>query len=394
MPVKKISLQDHIIENHKSAKPVKNMFNFKKEKWTPAQVDNRTPEQVSGQVSGHLDNRTPEQLPTQQDNRTREHLDNRTTTQVDNRTREHLDSFNIDLKPKNLKLNQFIILHEIYFNRPFKVKGEKRIGKNSNIPYGTVRNILKSLTNKGYISKPFSINDGVNKGTTCQVNELKCIPVFGNSNIINSEHLDNRAHEQVDTWTSEQQDTRTPGQVNTSYKIDREILNNLSIYIQNSDYWKGQGLTLRQCKAWINEINHCDSDFLLQQLQFGEAEPKVLNADKPIDYFYKSIAKNGLSRPKDFEFPEEIAARLKKERLNAQDELLKIEENNRKKEQELADRQSFLTFLEDTKEVEKFIKEIESKFISASMKISIKTYRDTGKTDSRLKGRLKQLFND
>ena len=86
--------------------------------------------------------------------------------QVDNRTSEQVDNFNDLEKPKDLKLNQFRVLYEIYHNRPFKVSGPDRIGGcvNFNIPYGTIRNCLKSLAKKNYISKVFSVNNGVQKG--------------------------------------------------------------------------------------------------------------------------------------------------------------------------------------------------------------------------------------
>ena len=93
--------------------------------------------------------------------------------------------FDTAKKPKDLPLNQFRVLYEIYFNRPFKVKGLNRIGSSQEFPihYGTVRNCLKSLTKKGYIEKPYSINDGIIVGSSCNINIEKCRHLFDNSTL-------------------------------------------------------------------------------------------------------------------------------------------------------------------------------------------------------------------
>jgi len=178
----------------------------------------------------------------------------------------------------------------------------------------------------------------------------------------------------------------------TSYKIDRKINNNLSIYLKNSKFWQNQGLTEKKLISWINEIDHCDSDYLYQQLQFAEAISHVKQADNPINYFYKSILKSGFTRPKGFKLPEERAAILRQEEIKRRENFLKLQEENRKKEQELADRESFLAFLGDKQTVESAIKEIKKQFISSNMKISIKTYRDKNNIDSRLERYLRRIF--
>jgi len=349
----------------------------KPKKWTPVHLDTCTPEHLPRQVSRHLHTCTPEHLPTQ--------VDTYTSEQVDTCTPKQVDPLNSDLKPKDLKLNQYRVLHEIYFNRPFKVKGPERIGKNANIPYGTVRNILKSLVKKGYISKPFSINDGVNKGTTCQVNESKCVPIFGTTKIINSEHVDNR--------TPEQQDNRTPAHVDTFYKKERKILyNNLSFYLENSDFWKQQGLSLQKCQCWIDELSFCDPDMLLQQLQYAEFMDKVKTADNPISYFYRTLKKGCFTRPTGFEFPEEKAERLQKEELETRQKALASLEKIREQEKKLADKEAFYAFLADKESVTTALDDIGSQFVTPTFKISLKVYHDSGKIDSRLGKRLKQYF--
>jgi len=371
----------------------------KSQNQTPEHVDNRTPEQLDnwtrehlpGQVSRHVDNRTPEQVSTQVDKWTPEQVDKWTTEQVDNRTSEHVDTLNTLQKPKDLRLNQYQILHEIYFNRPFKVKGPERIGESTNIPYGTVRNILKSLTKKGYISKPFSINDGVNKGTSCQVNELKCVSFFGASPIINSEQQDNRTPGQVDTWTSGQVSNRTSGHLDASYKKERKTYNKLSFYIENSEFWGKQGLTFKKCESWLDELN-LEPDFLHDQLNFAEHTSKVIEAKTPVSYFYAAVKKDCFHRPSGFEFPEEKRIRIQQEENKRREDLIRQQEENRAKEKELTDREGFLIFLDDKDSVEASVKEIEKKFMSPGMKIAIKIYRTNGKIDSRLEGRLKQIF--
>jgi len=178
----------------------------------------------------------------------------------------------------------------------------------------------------------------------------------------------------------------------TSYKTERKILNNLSVYIQNSDFWKAQGLTLRKCENWIDKIEHCDSDFLLQQLQFGEAEPKVKNANSPIDYFFKSISKDGLTRPNGFEFPDEKRLRIQQEEIKRREDLLKHQEEIRKEEQDLADREAFLMFLNDKDAVDSAVRDIKKQAVTPKMKIAIKNYSTNGKIDSRLEGALKRIF--
>ncbi len=114
-----------------------------------------------------------------------------TPRQVDVISANKTTNFNINKKPVDLKLNQFIILYEIYFKRPFKVKGPNRIGNlpGYSIPYGSVRYIIGSLTKKGYITTPFSINDGIRKGTTCKVNEEKCRHLLGATSVVNNDQI-------------------------------------------------------------------------------------------------------------------------------------------------------------------------------------------------------------
>ncbi|TSD02560.1 MAG: hypothetical protein Athens071416_635 [Parcubacteria group bacterium Athens0714_16] len=395
-----------------------------------AQADNQTTrqlsehliEQVSIQPDNHTtkqaDNHTSEQKTTQPDNRITEHLykqpNNRTTGQAtaqsDNRTSEHVPNFFLFKKPSNLKLNQFQILHYIYFCRPFKVKGPDGLTGILNIKYGTVRNCLRSLVKKCYINKPYSINDGVNNGSTCVVNEISCLKIFGQTTIEqpnnrtsgqSTAHPDNQTSEylytQPDKRTTEQISTQsnnqTSEQLKTANNIERKIFNNLSVYVENSDFWKGLGLTFKKCEQWIESIEHCGPDFLLVQLQFGEHTEKVVNSDKPVSYFRSCLMTGGLERPKGFEFPAEKAARIKQLEFEAQQKILSEQEIFRQKEKELADKQAFLSILSDKEAVDYYVSQIEEeKFITPATKNSIKLYRENGQIDSKLEKALERKF--
>jgi len=343
------------------------------------QVDNRATEQVN--------NRTSEQLSEQQSKWTSEQLSEQqskwTSGQVDNRASGQVAPFDPQKKPADLKLNQFRILYEIYHSRPFKVAGKNRIGgqKDFPIPYGTVRNCLKSLMKKKYIFQYFSINDGVQKGTTCQINEAKCVHLFGMTYIINSEQVDNRASEQVDNRASEQ--------VDSSYKKERKILlNNLSF----SNFWVEQGLTKQKLNTWIEEFDFTEKEWE-SQLAFGEYEPKVRQAESPIKYFYKSLKAGGLTRPNGFELPEERLARIRKQEHVARQKLIEEEEKLRQKEKELVKREFFLALLKDKEAVKEAIAGIEQdKFLSSNLKKSLKYFRETGQITEILETRLHRWF--
>lgn len=377
---------------------------------TTEQVDNKTREQVSQQVLEQQDTEATEQVDTsaleQQGNRTSEQQDNKTIGQQDNRTIGQIPIFNLTLKPSNLNLNQYRILFELYFNRPFKVKGPLGLGTTKEYPiaYGTVRNSLRSLEKKKYISKPFSINDGVTKGTTCQVNEKICILLFGNTHILNSEQQDNRTIGQQGAWTttqqsnraSEQQGNRTSEQQNSSNKLVSKYLNKLTNYIDNSDFWKKEGLTVKKCEQWLNEFDFLKNkpDLLITQLMFAENTKAVLEpkTKTPVHVFYGCLKNGGITRPKNFLFPEEKALKIKQQELKAKEKLLVDQAAIRKKEMEIADELAFNEFMENKENIESLISEMEKSFLTPKKKNSIKIYRKGGQIDSSLYNALKNEF--
>lgn len=386
----------------------------------PEHVDKSTSEQVINITSRQVNKSTNKQV----GNSYPQQVNKSTTYQVDDLTSEQVEhNFDFEKCPKDLKLNQFRILFEIYFKRPFKVHGPNRIGTSSEfkIPYGTVRYILMSLVKKGYISKPFSINNGVVYGTTCQINEEKCIPLFGPSNIINSQQINKSTFQQVDNLTSQQFDNHISNQFNksanqqhikltdqqvnkstskqqsASNKLVSKYLNKLTDYIENSTFWNKEGLTVKKCEQWLNEFEFLknDSDLLITQLRFAEKTKSVLEpkSKTPVHVFYGCLKNGGLTRPKDFLFPEEKAMIIRKQELEAKEKLLAEQAAIREKELKIADELAFTEFINEKENIDSLIAGIETKFITPKKKNSIKIYRKNGQIDSTLYNALKIEFN-
>lgn len=381
-------------------------------KQTTEQADNRTTEQATKYLSEHLsehlseqsNNRAIEQTNKQTIEQPTEQADNRaieqTTEQVNNRTTEQIPNFFLFKKPVDLKLNQFQVLYYIYFCRPFKVSGSEGLSGVLNIKYGTVRNCLNSLVQKGYINKPFSINDGVNNGSSCVVNEIKCLKIFGQTPIEQpSKQATEQTITQADNWTSgqlsKQTNRQTTEQANFSNKLVSKYLNKLTYLLENSLLWKAQSLSIKKCEEWIKEFYPDDPDSLITQLMFAEKTPAVLNpkSKTPTDVFYGCLVKGGLTRPKDFEFPEERQVRIKKQEIEAQEKRLAEIEAIRQKEKELADKLAFNELLNDKESVDFLINQIEKRFVTAATKISIKLFREKGKIDSKLERALERELN-
>ncbi len=174
--------------------------------------------------------------------------------------------------------------------------------------------------------------------------------------------------------------------------VDR-CLNNLSFFLENSDFWKGQGLTNQKCQSWIDEFSFCDLEMLLQQLQFAEFMNNVKTAKSPVDFFYKALVKGGITRPPGFEFPEERAARLQSEELETRHKAMRNLEKLRLQEKELAEKESFLSLLKDNKTIQEAITEFEnSRHITTKLKLGIKHFKDTEQINGVLENRLRMWF--
>lgn len=333
-------------------------------KQTDNQSINQTIEQTNNRANGHLPKQTLEQMPEQtidqstkqtskQTNeqeieqtteQTNKRAGRQTTEQTDNRANEQtslssniFQDIDLSLKPKDLKENQFKVLHYIYFNRPFVVKS---LGDHLSIRYGTVRNCLNSLIKKLYIDKPFRINDGVFNGSYCNVNELKCFKLFGPNNINEPEYnteqtstwTNGQTSKQTNTWTNEQIDRQTSKRVNEqtfrqsnnllnkqtneqsndsynskSVSINKNLLTTQFETDPNLKYWRDKDLQIQKIISWMNEFNFSEEQ-ILNQLRYCAFEWKNKTSEevrKPVGKFYTALANGGFEKPEGYKTPEE-----------------------------------------------------------------------------------------
>jgi len=188
------------------------------------------------------------------------------------------------------------------------------------------------------------------------------------------------------------------GQVDTninSYKLVSKFFKKLTNYIESSEFWRGQGLTSQKCQEWVNEFDFLKNnpEFLITQLMFAEHTDAVLNPKKtPVHVFYGCLKNGGLTRPKNFEFPKERAARIQQEELDRQKKIIEIQEKLIEQERQLADKMAFLEFLKDKENINFLLTKIEKKFTSSTTKNSIRLYKKTGKIDSKLYAALKRKY--
>ena len=139
--------------------------------------------------------------------------DDKTTRRQDATTRRQDDKLSDKTTRRQLSLDltekQYEILNYIYNKRPFKISGSKGIGALLKIPYGSVRSSLRGLVKKHYISKPYGLNIETEKYSTCKVNYEKCIPLFGETKIINPHEKPTKWILQQDDKTTRRQDDKT-----------------------------------------------------------------------------------------------------------------------------------------------------------------------------------------
>ena len=210
-----------------------------------------------------------------------------------------------------------------------------------------------------------------------------------------SEQPNNRATEQLPEQPSKRTTEQVPKQPNSLY-IDRKIdYNNLSIFLENSEFWK-KDLSIRKCKTWLNEFEDLTPEDLLRELQIGEKHPVTNKPNKSkLGLFYIAIKNGGLSKPKGFEFPEEKRLRKRKEKLEielrAQKELEEIEIQAL----ELENKKSFELEIKNPESLKKLINELlisKSFFKSTRTKKSLEIYKKTGELDLTLKTFLRKEY--
>ena len=243
------------------------------------------------------------------------------------------------------------------------------ISKETCVAYGSVRNAIRSFVKNGIIMQPILYRQGSTQGFTFKFSKRIKLNV------------------QTNEQASEQTSENTQSLIR---KKDRFFLKNLSF----SNFWIKQGLTKKKFNIWIKEFDFSEDEWK-DQFTFGEYEPKVQNANNPINYFYKSLKQGGLTRPDGFEFPEERKVRIQKENLEAKKKALKEAKKLQEQEKELANKESFIYFLADKEAIKTAIMEIEKdSFISKKLILSISFFKSTEKVNSNLERRLKRWMEN
>lgn len=247
--------------------------------------------------------------------------------------------FEPDKKPKDLTMDQFRILHFIYFNRPFKVRSKKGLGIgdliNPTMSVTNVRNRMKSLEKKGYIEKPFSVNNGISQGSSCRVNLEKCILLFGKSG------LDETGP--VSQWSSESQSHRATGPVPRSYSSSSVLYKTTTGAIDLSDpdlaYWAESGLTDDKIKKWAKEFKISES-VIVDFLRWARFDLVDNRKEKSIkedvqSWFYGALKKGGYSKPVNFKSHQQKQIEMEKAELEIRQAEIKELEKLRKQKQAL-----------------------------------------------------------
>lgn len=330
--------------------------------WSSDQAVNRSTDQLSSQLTDQLITQVDSRSTDQQINKSSDQVINRAsdqqinkpTDQVINRSTDQVKTLKPVKKPPNLTDRQLSVLKIIYHNRPFKIHGPNGIGATLGIGAPNVRNQIKSLVNKGYINKPYSINDGVNVGSTCRVVEEKCKPLFGDTSIVNpsakkSDTLLLRVAEtdQVINWSSDQVANRPTGQVinrSTDQVDNRSSDQSINSYNSSSSsfnkitttaevlkkietdpelgYWRHRQLTAKQIINWskefqisidsvIESLRHCRFDLVDNELE------QKKSIGQPFDWFYKRLVSVGIyQQPPGYKSHQDKEIERNKERID------------------------------------------------------------------------------
>jgi hypothetical protein len=258
-------------------------------------------------------------------NRSSDQPINRSSDQPINRSSDQVPPKKNKPKPHNLTERQYLVLEFIYHNRPFKIHGPNGLGNILRIGSSNIRNQIKSLINKGFIYKPYSINDGVNVGSTCHVIEKKCRPLFGNTEIINppiqkeeQQSFSNRSSDQLINRSSDQLINRSSDQLINSYNSSsslfkktttiqncesetEKILNEVMSTDPEYSYWIDQQVTPKQISAWKQEFS-LDLQTIMNNLCYVRwqiVHQKVEIKKGPAQFIYGIMKKNGgmVNRP-------------------------------------------------------------------------------------------------
>lgn len=260
-------------------------------------------EQLAGQASGHSVRQMPRQLSEQ----TGEQTTKQTSEQTGEQTDLLLPELNLANKPSDLTDRQFIILHHIYFRRPFTVSGKNGLEKYTGIKYSNIRNNLRCLVRKGYIQKPFrTLISPTKHGSNCVVIEEKCLPIFGPSPIANPQMKNKQTSEQTSRQTTEQtkalnsscsiKNTTTLGEIEKG--LNHPALNQWrqwGLRSQQIDLWLKQRPDVSLNDIWLS-LRHVVFRFI-DQGYLEERSSKKQPIEDKISWFWATFKNRGLFIP-------------------------------------------------------------------------------------------------
>jgi hypothetical protein len=284
-------------------------------------------------------------------------------------TERHSDIAQQERKNSNapdLTDRQFKVLEYIYFNRPFKIYSNSGLGAINLMGPNNAKNQINSLVSKGYIYKPYGINDGVNKGSTCRVVETKCMPIFGPtpipnpptnkppfSDIMAYRHSDQPTNpvtqKPIDRHTNlmTERHSNQPTNIEVS-PISSSSFNNITTTCQDLDslidthpelgYWREKGLKAKQVDSWAKQFSLTHND-IIQSLfhcrfdMVDNEKEKLSNIKDVFNWFFKIIEKSGFyPKPKNYKTHHEKLIEREKviiEDLKRQSDELKNARNER-----------------------------------------------------------------
>lgn len=187
--------------------------------------------------------------------------------------------------------------------------------------------------------------------------------------------------------------SRVQGPGSTSNKSVSKFLINLTDYINNSDFWKNIGLTIRRCEIWIQEFYPDESEGFLDQLRYAEASPDTLKPKKSgkthLDVMYGILKNGGMARPTNYESPAQRRARIAREQrdLDAKAER-ELEVIARELEVIAADA-AWKLFITESENVKNLIPKV---YKSKKIKLEIKVYEETGNIGSNLMAAMRHKY--
>jgi hypothetical protein len=175
------------------------------------------------------------------------------------------------------------------------------------VPYGSVRRIIKRLTQRKYLSPPQRYRDGAIQGLSYNIDEKICQQFkeqeffehsIGHSIGHTTGHTIEQSFAQSDGRTFKRADNRT-----VDYNSSSSFLKKTTTWLDNElatnpelGYWRQKGLTAKQIQNWIKEAG-CDPELMIQYLCYCRFEMIDLGLEKskPIhnvfNWFWKIIEK-------------------------------------------------------------------------------------------------------